>query len=197
MELFVFGDSHVAYFTGDRKKGETGGEYVSFSAGELHLNVMKLASTGPTMYGMANPDSRTGAGARAREAFEAGGVAHAVFVLGEVDCREHVCRRDDHRTAAEAAVSRFDGFVRGLPPVESLTLFGVCPPSRELVASRPGTGLHHAVATGNDVVSQYCTSQGHRFLRRELLEDDGTLVHLRPSFALPSVVGRLAEMFLR
>ena len=205
MHLYVYGDSHIRNFTGN-SDGMYGDVYVEAKTQKIEMSVMKLSSTGPTMYGLPNPDSKTGAGKRADRWIHESGAEDVLFVLGEVDCREFLCRNESPDQFIGDTIVRFEQYRTTLPPLRSLGLFGVCPPSRRLVTERGCYTLPYVVAKFNDVLHGYCSASGFKFISvyRDVVDDCGFLnmhygekdgIHLSPTLVRPFVADALDRAY--
>lgn len=159
------------------------------------MDIMKLASSGPTMTGLPNWESRTQAGVKAHHEITEVRPQSVLLVLGEVDCRELLAKSDEPRQAILKTLTRFQQWWSTLGDLSSSTNLGLCgvnPPSRELVLQRKLWGLPGVVALFNDLLRDFCAFNGYKFVSfyRDVVDEcgyldtryefeDGLAVHLK------------------
>lgn len=84
-------------------------KFFQFPYGGYDWNVMKMGSSGATVYGLVNENSETQAGQIiADHVFE---VQHLVLVLGEVDVRSHISGHDDPWLSTTHVMQRYREFL--------------------------------------------------------------------------------------
>jgi hypothetical protein len=129
--LRVLGNSHVRYFLGHdpvavhRWAASPDGFATTYQAGH----------SGATIWGLRNKDSSTGAGEKLAEVCASGelGDDHVVMVLGDVDLKRHLVKRDDPFSGVPEIIDLYEDFlVKHVTPYcrSGLSLFGGVPPSR-------------------------------------------------------------------
>lgn len=215
--VYVFGDSHTMYFLGDRSR-EHDVFYEVDHGLDLKLRVMKLSSTGATMYGLRNAESESGARVTVTKAFSDENIENAIFVLGEVDCREHVRQKLTSQQIIENIQDILHGleeFLSSLPLKNNVkfSFYAVNPPSELLISSRNSEDFsrwNFSVAKFNSMLEKFCDEKGFGFIstyresvndlgfvKNDLILSDGLMNHLDPKFLNEIIIRKIREIYVK
>lgn len=211
-KIYVVGNSHVMYFVGREVPIDA---EITKEDDPYSITAFKAGQTGATVYSLGKSGSMTDAGRKIREKIEKNRPENVIFVLGDVDFREHMVKHLTHGWESVPAFcstvrNRYEEYVRSLS-IPRVAICGMVPFSRHYYELKMredlrNAALFFAVPQFNDMLAKMAGDNGWGFISLDGLADaQGFLmpeyymnpieVHAQPEAAYKHVIWKVDKIF--
>lgn len=211
--VHVVGNSHVMYFVGQNVPID---DSVTRVERDLTIRAYKAGDTGATVYGLMNPNSKTQAGKKISEFLSAEQAKNVVFVLGDVDFREHMLKHLTHGMGSvewylEEVSKKYEQYIRSIDAGYNISITSMVPFAESYYRFKMGEDLRNAalwflVDSFNTMLFRLAINNGWGFVSlRNLVDGRGFLreefvmnpieVHAEPRKVFPFVIEQLEALY--